>query len=59
MVTRQVVRQVVGMVIVTCPACGDSVETDVRVQSVQMTGGTYMAVAFQPESPSHDCNGRR
>lgn len=50
---------VVGMVHVTCPACAENVETDVRVKSVAHEGGSYIAVAFRAEHPKHECNGRR
>lgn len=49
---------VVGMVLVTCPACGDAVEADVAVSSLDINSA-YMHVKFNAQSLSHGCSGRR
>lgn len=49
----------VGLVTVTCPACGDAVETNVKVAKVELTGGRYLRVDFHQTSPEHTCLGRR
>lgn len=50
---------VVGMVNINCPACGDVIQVDVRVESVSTKNGSYLEVAFQGETPTHRCAGRR
>lgn len=49
----------VGLVHVNCPCCGAAVEVDVRIATLEFTGGSYFRVTYQPESPSHACPGRR
>lgn len=49
----------VGLVTVTCPACGDAVETNVKLEAITLTGGRYLRVDFAQSAPEHTCLGRR
>lgn len=50
-------RGKVGQVIVTCPACGASLEVSVRVTNVRVDQ-TQLLVQFENRFVDHTCEGR-
>lgn len=52
-------KHILGMVYITCPCCGETFHSDVRMKTLESCGGNYWRVDYQMETPKHECLGRR